>query len=250
MCLLIYKLRKNNIYKIETEESMSEKVNKLFSEVAEHYDLMNNLITFGMHSGWKKKLVELTNVSKDNSAIDIATGTGDVAILLQEKVGSNGRIVALDFNKEMLDKLKEKDTEQKYGLEIELGDALSLKYDDNTFDASTISYGIRNVDDPLICLKEMSRVVKPNGKVVILETGQPIGILSPLIKIYQKGIIPILGKIIANQFKNYYYLPDTASRFPSGDNFTKLMEKSESFSKITKIKLMFGVSYIYIGIVK
>lgn len=229
---------------------MSEKVNKLFSEVAEHYDLMNNLITFGMHSGWKKKLVELTNLSKDKSAIDLATGTGDVAILLQEKVGNNGRVVALDFNKEMLDKLKEKDKDQKYGLEIELGDALNLKHQDNTFDAATISYGIRNVDDPLLCLKEMARVVKSDGKVVVLETGQPIGILSPMIKIYQKGVIPILGKLIANQFKNYYYLPDTASRFPSGDNFTKLMEQSESFSKITKIKLMIGVSYIYVGIVK
>lgn len=229
---------------------MSEKVNKLFSEVAEHYDIMNNLITFGMHNGWKKRLANLTNIKNGGSAIDLATGTGDVAINLKSKVGNKGRIVALDFNKEMLDILRIKDKDQKYNLEIIQGDALNLPYSDNEFDASTISYGIRNVDDPLQCLKEMSRVVKSGGRVVVLETGQADGILTPLIKFYQKGIIPILGKIIANQYDNYYYLPDTAAKFPSGDNFTKLMEDSKAFSEIQKHKLMFGVSYLYVGVVK
>lgn len=229
---------------------MSEKVNKLFSEVAEHYDIMNNLITFGMHNGWKKRLADLTELKSGDSAIDLATGTGDVAINLKSKVGKNGKIVALDFNKEMLDILRIKDKKQNYNLDILQGDALNLPFADNTFNASTISYGIRNVDDPLLCLKEMGRVVKSGGRVVVLETGQADGFMTPFIKFYQKGIIPILGKIIANQYDNYYYLPDTASRFPSGDNFTKLMEDSQIFSKIEKHKLMFGVSYLYVGIVK
>lgn len=229
---------------------MSEKVNKMFSEVAEYYDVMNNLITFGMHKSWKKKLVALCGLQSGNSAIDLATGTGDVAINLKVIVGKNGRVVSLDFNKEMLEILKQKDKKNNYGLEITQGDALNLNYKDNEFDASTISYGIRNVDDPMQCLKEMARVVKTNGRVVILETGQANGLLTPLIAIYQKGIIPIMGKIIANQYKNYYYLPDTASKFPSGDRFVKIMEESQQFSKIEAHKLMFGVSYLYVGMVR
>ncbi len=228
---------------------MSEEVQRMFASISDRYDLLNSVLSLGLHHRWRTKTVKLTDASEGMSVLDCATGTGDLAIAYKKAVGSSGTVIGTDFCAEMLESAPEKS--RKKGLEIswEVADAMNLPYDDDRFDISSIAFGIRNVDDPVTALSEMARVVKPNGKVVVLEFGQPCGIMKYPFKWHSKYVIPLVGGIISGNREAYRYLPETSAAFPAGERFIALMKKTGRFKSFKSKPLMQGIAYIYTGVV-
>ena len=231
---------------------MSHQVQQMFSAIASKYDFMNDLLSFGIHRRWRKKTVKLAEIQDRMKILDLATGTGDLAFEFAKH--GNVEVMGVDFCEPMLEIAKEKAKKyipltpfSKGELNFQVGDATALTFQDNLFDISTISFGIRNVDSPLTCLNEMARVVKPGGKVIVLEFGQPLGFLSLIYKIYSKMFMPILGKIFAKNFSAYLYLPETASKFPCREKFIDLMEQTGNLTNCSYYTLSGGIAYIYIG---
>lgn len=228
---------------------MSREVRDMFAKISGDYDRMNDILSFGIHHKWRKYLVKSSGVVDGMSVLDCATGTGDLAVEFKGAVGKEGKVVGSDFTEEMLNIAKEKINFSEV-IKYEFADVMNLHYADNEFDVASIAFGIRNVDNPKIGLSEMARVVKPGGKVIILEFGQPKGLFSDIYKIYSKYIMPFLGKLVAGNKFAYTYLPETAAKFPSDLKFKKIMEDTNQFSDIYIKPLTFGVAYIYTGIVK
>lgn len=226
---------------------MSEKVRQMFADISPKYDLMNDILSFGLHRRWRKKLVKMLNLHPGASIVDLASGTGDLAFELKKKAGN---VTGTDFCEDMLVIARQKAKKRNINVEFVQADAQYLPFDDDQFNAATISFGIRNVDNVCNCLMEMARVVKPNGKVAILEFGQPEGFFAFFYKIYGRHIMPILGKIFASDVEAYTYLPETAAKFPCGKLFKEIMDATDSFSESKAIRLSFGICYIYIGKVK
>ncbi len=228
---------------------MSEEVQRMFASISGRYDLLNSVLSLGVHHRWRTRAVKLTGAGEGMSVLDCATGTGDLAIAYKKAVGSTGTVIGTDFCAEMLEPAPEKS--RKKGLEVawEVADAMDLPYDDDRFDISSIAFGIRNVDDPVTVLSEMARVVKPNGKVVVLEFGQPYGIMKYPFKWHSKYVIPLVGGIISGNREAYRYLPETSAAFPAGDRFVSLMKKTGRFKSCKSKPLMQGIAYIYTGVV-
>jgi len=229
---------------------MSEEVKKMFADISGKYDFMNSFLSFGMHKIWRKRAVIYAGTKEGDDVIDCASGTGDLAIEFKKKAGFTGRVVAQDFCREMLELIKPKISKEKIEIEIETGDVQNLNHPDNTFDISSISFGLRNLDDPIQGLKEMARVVKPKGKVVIVETGQPKKMFYLFYKIYSKYFMPVAGRLFAKNKNAYEYLPETASKFPFGERLVEMIKSTEMFSEIKTYPQTFGVAYIYVATVK
>lgn len=226
---------------------MSDNVRNMFAEISSKYDFMNDLLSFGIHHKWRKKAVKLSGASSGMSVLDCATGTGDLAIEFKRVVGNNGNVIGTDFCAEMLEFAPPKAEKEGLHIKFEIADVMNLQYEDNAFDISSISFGIRNVDDTLSGLKEMARVIKPGGKVVVIEFGQPKGIFSLFYKIYSKILMPLLGLIFAKARAAYEYLPQTASKYPCREDFTQIMDKTSLLKNNKYFTLTFGIAYIYIG---
>ena len=229
---------------------MSESVRKMFSAVSRRYDLMNTLITFGLHKKWRKKAVALTKPVKGNFVLDCAAGTGDFAFEFKKIVANDGKVFAVDFSSDMLKILSEKSEKLNLPVEYSEQDVSSLSFPDDYFDIASIGFGVRNFDDPVKTLTEITRVLKNNGKIVILETGQPNKTIRFFYKIYSEIFIKPSGKIISDDRGAYDYLVNTASVFPYGDKFIGLMKNINSISECKYHKLFQGVAYIYTGIIK
>jgi len=230
---------------------MSEEVKQMFAKISKDYDKMNNLFTFNMHNTWKKRLVKLAGTSNKMNILDCASGTGDLAIIFSKIVGESGRVYATDFCDDMLQYVPQKTKNLNINnVIVELADAMNLSYEDNYFDITSISYGIRNVDDTKTALNEMARVTKPNGKIAILETGIPNKILMPFYNLVTKIFMPLMGQIIAKDKSAYAYLHNTATEYPFGKDFVDILESTNRFKEIKVYKQFFGASYIYIGAVK
>ncbi len=229
---------------------MSEKVKEMFGSIASRYDVTNTVLSFGIHHLWRKKAVKLCNVQKGQHILDCATGTGDFAIEFKKAVGPGGRVVGTDFSPEMISPAPQKAAQKDLDITFEVADAMNLPYTDNEFDVASIAFGIRNVDDPFICLKELARVVKPGGKVVVLEFGQPAGLMKYPFTFYSKYVMPTVGGIMTGNRDAYEYLPETSARFPAGDKFIEIMDSTKSFTGAKAYPLQSGVAYIYIGNVK
>lgn len=230
---------------------MSEEVKQMFANISKDYDKMNNLFTFNMHNTWKKRLVKLAGTSKDMKILDCASGTGDLAILFSQLVGESGKVYATDFCDDMLQYIPQKTENLKINnIIVELADAMDLHYEDNHFDITSISYGIRNVDNTNTALNEMARVTKPGGKIAILETGIPNKFLMPFYNLVTKVFMPLMGQLIAKDKSAYAYLHNTATDYPYGKEFVQILVETNQFTNIKVYKQFFGASYIYIGTVK
>jgi len=229
---------------------MSEEIKSMFSRISAKYDFMNTVISLGVHSRWRKKAVKLSGVKKGGSVIDCASGTGDLAFEFKKKVGKNGNVTAYDFCREMLDCIGPKSIKNGLNINTICGDITNMNVPDSLFDAASISFGIRNVDDPAKGLSEMSRVVKNGGKVVILETGKPRGVNGKIYRLYGKFVIPVLGKLFAKDYEAYKYFADTSGRFPYGDKFLEIMKNTGKLENCISFPQTFGVAYIYVGTVK
>jgi demethylmenaquinone methyltransferase/2-methoxy-6-polyprenyl-1,4-benzoquinol methylase len=229
---------------------MSEEVKRMFSEIAGKYDLMNNLMSFGIHHLWRKKAVKLSGAKSSDKVLDCACGTGDLSIEFKNKVGNTGQVIGTDFSENMVLLAKDKVKNKNIDINFEIADAMNLQFKDNQFDYSSISFGIRNVDDPVRCLQEMSRVVKPGGKVVVIEFGQPQGFFKLIFSLYSFTFMPVMGKLFANNQSAYEYLPATSAKFPCREEFLQLMSKAATFKSSNYYSLSQGIAFIYIGVVK
>ncbi len=228
---------------------MSEAVRSMFADIAPRYDVANTALSFGVHHWWRNIVVRRSRVQPGMDILDCATGTGDLAVAYK-RATRTGRVLGTDFCAEMLSFAPEKARTQSLDIDFEIADVMNLPYEDNRFDIASISFGIRNVDDPARGLSEMARVVKPGGKVVVLEFGQPQGAFKHLYTLYSKRILPALGGWLTGNASAYTYLPDTAARFPSGEDFLAIMRSTGKFSACTYEPLTFGIAYLYIGIVR
>jgi len=217
----------------------------IFNRVARYYDMLNTLFSFGIDKLWRRKLAE--NISSSTLVLDIATGTAEVAIeIARQKVPY---VIGLDPSPHMLKLAQKKINSLRLGDRITLiqGLAEDLPFRDGIFDAVTIAFGIRNTINPLEALCEMKRVLKPGGKIGVLEFAVPQKpFFSPIYMFYIKNILPLIGSIFGRK-EEYRYLADSIQRFPQRDSFSKLMNEA-GFKVLQSLELTMGAVIIYIGI--
>lgn len=222
----------------------------MFADIADDYDRINSILSFGVHHAWRTETVRLSGAQEGDRVLDCATGTGDLAISFKEKVGGEGYVLGTDFCQEMIEHAPEKAESEGLVVDFEVADAMDLPYNDDEFDICSIAFGIRNVDEPVTALKEMARVVRPGGSVVVLEFGQPKGVMKYPYELYSQYIMPAVGGWISGNREAYTYLPKTSARFAAGDKFLELMDQAGAFSHRDYKKLTGGIAYIYVGTVQ
>ncbi len=229
---------------------MSTEVREMFSSIAPRYDVTNEVLSLGVHRLWRRRAVALSGATAGSHVLDCATGTGDLALAFKRRVGEAGRVVGTDFCAEMLGPAAEKAQRAELKVELEVADAQALPYAPDSFDVASISFGIRNVDDPVKCLAELARVVKPGGRVVVLEFGQPDGVFGSLYRFYGRTVMPFVGGLLTGNRAAYQYLPRTAAAFPAGEQFLALMDRSGAYASRAAHPLTFGTAWVYVGVVR
>jgi len=223
----------------------------MFAKVAANYDKGNDVLSMGVHHLWRKKLVRYSAAKLGNRVLDCATGTGDLAIEFKKCVGPSGQVTGTDFCAEMLIPAPGKASKQDLDIQFEQADVTQLQYADKSFDICSISFGIRNVGNPLKALQEMGRVTKSGGQVMILEFGQVnFPIFGAIYNFYSQNILPKIGGLVTGQKEAYEYLQKSSAAFPCRQDFVQLMNESGAFSHCEYISLTGGIAYIYKGTVK
>jgi demethylmenaquinone methyltransferase/2-methoxy-6-polyprenyl-1,4-benzoquinol methylase len=222
---------------------------RMFDRIASRYDLLNRLLSFGQDIRWRKKVSQFL-ANKDNQFIlDLATGTGDQLLYLFQNCTKIDRAIGTDLALKMLEIGRAKVKKQKLDEYITLqeGNAEQVDFKDNTFDAVTISFGIRNVVSVSQALSEMNRVLKPSGRVIILEFSIPQNrIMRKFYLLYFRYVLPGLGSVISGDGYAYRYLNETVETFPYGDDFCHLLVKS-GFQNVFMCPMTFGIATIYVG---
>ena len=229
----------------ESALSKKEQVTQMFDKVSSNYDFLNRVLTFGIDISWRKKVVKMVGDHQAKIILDIATGTGDLAIMLA-KTKAN-KIVGLDLSPGMLEVGKKKVTEKNLDdrIEMVLGDSEKLPFSDNHFDAITVGFGVRNFENLELGLSEIYRVLKPKGTFVVLETSQPTGFpIKQGFNFYSKYIIPNIGKLFSKDKNAYNYLPESAAVFPFGKVFNNILLKT-GFNTSKVYPQTFGIATIY-----
>lgn len=224
----------------------TEFIRSMFDQIATRYDLINDLLSFGIHRTWLKKAVALAGLDSNSFVVDFATGTGKFAFEFAKRNPSI-TIVGLDFSEKMLEIAQNRSIQHGYQIKFIQADALRTPFPDNTFDVATISYGIRNVRSIEECLQEMARVLKPNGKIIIVEFGTPKRWLKPIYRIYENLFIIPFGGLLSGDYKAYKYLIHSSRAFPSGENFLDILRKTNLFEDEVAIPLSFGIAYLYLA---
>lgn len=227
-----------------------EVIRQMFSKVAANYDKANSVLSVGIHHLWRKKLVRYAGARPGQSILDCATGTGDLALEFKKAVGPTGTVIGTDFCAEMLMPAPAKAKAAGLEVRFEQADVTSLQYPDQTFEITSISFGIRNVSDPVQALREMARVTRPGGLVLVLEFGQvKAPVIGPLYDFYSEKILPIIGGWVTGQKDAYDYLQKSSAAFPCREDFLNLMTQAQVFSKTEYISVSGGIAYIYKGVV-
>jgi demethylmenaquinone methyltransferase / 2-methoxy-6-polyprenyl-1,4-benzoquinol methylase len=236
-------------------------VRSMFDGIAPIYDVLNTAMTAGLHHRWRERAAEEAQVGPGSSVLDVATGTGDLALELAARVSPGGRVVGSDFSEAMLARARAKATRATGAggrawsnggpgaeLRFEWGDALDLPYGDDTFDAATVGFGIRNFGDRRRGLEQMARVVRPGGRVVVLEFTTPVKPpLSWFYGLWFDRIVPILGRVSPDPAA-YDYLPNSVKRFPAPATFAAEMQMA-GLERIRYLLTAGGIVAIHVGVV-
>jgi len=222
-----------------------EQVAQMFDNISENYDDLNRVISLGIDVKWRKKVVKIVGKNNPKQILDIATGTGDLVLMMASL--NPDRIVGLDISAGMLEVGKRKIKKAKLSDKIEMivGDSEEMPFNDNTFDAITVSFGVRNFAHLDKGIKEIARVLKPTGVLVILETSNPTKFpFKQGYKFYTNFILPIIGKIFSKDKVAYSYLSESANSFPFGGAFNNILQKN-GFTNTNDTPVTFGVATIY-----
>ena len=231
----------------KSKSPKKSQVEKMFDSISFEYDLLNAIMTFNSHKRWKKNILNIAKKLKPINALDIATGTADIAINLGSI--SNCEVIGVDISEQMLNVGREKITKMKLtkSVRLESGDAENLNFKDNYFDLVTIGFGVRNFQDLDKGLSESLRVLKAKGTLIILETSVPENrIMKLFYSIFTRTYIPIMAMIFSKEKSAYNYLLNSAELFPSGTKFKDIL-KSVGFSQVKIKPKLFGSSTIYIA---
>lgn len=229
----------------DSDLGKKEQVAQMFDTISGNYDGLNRVISFGIDIKWRKKVLKMVSNKNPEMILDIATGTGDLAILMTKTNAK--KIIGLDISAGMLEvgrkKIEQKNLSDR--IEMVLGDSENIPYDDNTFDAITVGFGVRNFENLEKGFSEILRVLKPNGIFVILETSVPTK--TPYkqgYKFYSKYILPLIGKLFSKDNSAYQYLSDSASVFPYGEALNNILRKI-GFIEVKALPQTMGVATIY-----
>ena len=229
----------------DSEKGKKEQVAQMFDTISENYDGLNKIISFGTDAKWKQKILKMVGAKKPSTILDIATGTGDLAILFAKTSASE--IIGLDISQGMLDIGKQKIEAQKLDTKIQmvLGDGENIPYVDNYFDVITVAYGVRNFEHLEKGLSEILRTLKPGGQFIILETSVPTKFpFKQGYFLYTNFVMPTIGNLFSNDKKAYAYLSNSAQNFPFGEVLNNILRKI-GFIEVEHLPQTMGVATIY-----
>jgi demethylmenaquinone methyltransferase / 2-methoxy-6-polyprenyl-1,4-benzoquinol methylase len=227
----------------------AERVRSVFASVAGKYDVMNDLMSFGVHRLWKQFTLSLTGLAKGQHALDVAGGTGDLARGLLKQVGKEGRVVLSDINPKMLEIGRDRllDAGHVGNVEFIVADAERLPFEDDSFDCLTIGFGLRNVTDKAAALRSMYRVLKPGGQLLVLEFSTPVAPgLKPLYDAYSFQVLPLLGRLVAGDAASYRYLAESIRLHPNQEVMLEML-RSAGFSQTRYHNLTGGIVALHRG---
>ena len=220
----------------------------MFDRIAGVYDVINSVMTAGLHHAWRERAAERAELSPGASALDLCCGTGDLALELRERVGADGRVVGADFSERMLELARDKAAKRGLGdVTFEWTDALELPYSDASFDAVTVGFGVRNLADLDAGFREMHRVLKPGGRCVVLEITQPQKPpLSSFFSLWFDRVVPLIGRV-AGDSDAYSYLPESVRTFPPPEGLARIMDGA-GLADIRYTVLAGGIIAIHSGV--
>jgi demethylmenaquinone methyltransferase/2-methoxy-6-polyprenyl-1,4-benzoquinol methylase len=222
-------------------------VRTMFGSIASGYDRTNSLLSGGVHHLWRRAAIKALKLQPGQRILDCCTGTGDLAFA-EAKALREGEVVGTDFTPEMIELAKVKAVGKPgAATDFSVADATKLPFEDDVFDAATVSFGIRNVVEPIDGLREMTRVVKPGGRVLVLEFGQPTGVFGLGFRVYSRFVMPLLGGLMTGNREAYEYLPRTSAAFPAGDDFVDTLLKPAGLELELAQPLTFGTAWVYVG---
>ena len=229
------------------ETSKKEQVARMFNNISHRYDFLNHFLSLGIDKLWRKKAINLLRPQNPKLILDVATGTGDFAI--QALVLNPDKVIGIDISTGMLDVGRIKIRDRKLDSKIELleGDSENLPFEENKFDAITVAFGVRNFENLELGLREIKRVLKPGGMLVVLEFSKPRSFpFKQLYNFYFKSILPGVGRMVSADKAAYTYLPASVEAFPDGNDFIQVLQRV-GFNKTQCRALTFGISSIYTG---
>ena len=231
----------------DTNKGKKEQVRDMFNNISPKYDFLNHFLSLGIDILWRNRLIRIMKKQQPQSILDVATGTGDLAITAS-KINPE-KIIGVDIAEGMLEvgkiKLRKKNLEKL--ISLEKGDSENLQFSDLSFDAAMVAFGVRNFEDLNKGLCEMQRVLKPGGKIYVLEFSKPTRFpIKQLYSFYFKFILPLIGRMVSKHNEAYTYLPDSVQEFPFGQAFLDHLIKA-GFRETEVRSLSFGIASIYIG---
>lgn len=231
----------------EMQVNKKEQVATMFNNISHRYDLLNRVLSGGIDRRWRKKAIKMLAADKPQYILDVATGTADLAIAALEAKPT--KIIGIDISEQMLEVGKEKIKKQglQDKIELKLGDSENLPFEDNTFDAVIVSFGVRNFEHLEKGLSEIYRVLRQGGTLIVLEFSQPARFpVKQMYGFYSKTLLPWIGRLVSKDARAYTYLPESVAKFPYGKKFTSIMDQI-GFKHTECTPLTFGVCSIYRG---
>jgi len=231
------------------EEEKAGLVSDVFSSVASNYDVMNDLMSFGAHRLWKRFAISQSGLGVGDSVLDVAGGSGDLCRHFARIVGQSGRVLLTDINADMLSHGKAKMINNGYvgNIEYQVADAENLPFEENGFDCVSISFGLRNVTHKEVALAQMYRVLKPGGRLLVLEFSKPvIPVLSKIYDFYSFNAIPKIGKMVANDEESYQYLVESIRKHPDQKTLSEMMENA-GCDEVRYHNLSGGIVALHLG---